>query len=314
MQDSDIVVSYVVTVYNKEPYIGYTVASLLTQEGNIPSEYIFVDDVSSDRSLEVIAEATRGIANVTVVKNMVNRGPSVRLNQGARLAKGKYIQFIDSDDIMAANATAVMLRLIEQYNADVVHGSWDKTGIKSAELVGRRLNDNAHYKVSDAPLEFVFKERIRRMCQMVRRETFLEAGGSDEKVFIQDESLGLRLARVAKRFIWLDAPVIFIPALEGELSRNVFQLNHDRFLANYHMITQFPDLNETARRQLYRRCVSSFWKQQRRMHGWLPLLFSPIFARYVQSKWRLLPVDRPWLDDTNQFFLQLTGVLRVKPE
>ena len=121
MQDSDIVVSYVVTVYNKEPYIGYTVASLLTQEGNIPSEYIFVDDVSSDRSLEVIAEATRGIANVTVVKNMVNRGPSVRLNQGARLAKGKYIQFIDSDDIMAANATAVMLRLIEQYNADVVH-------------------------------------------------------------------------------------------------------------------------------------------------------------------------------------------------
>lgn len=311
MQNNDIVVSYVVTVYNKEPYIGHTVASLLQQEGNIRSEYIFVDDVSKDRSLEVIEEATKGIDNVTIIKNTTNRGPSIRLNQGARLARGRYIQFIDSDDIMAANATAVMLRLMEQYDADLVHGGWDKTGIKSAKLVGRRINDNAPYKVSDKPLEFVFKERIRRMCQMVKRETFLQAGGSDEGVFIQDESLGLRLARVSKRFVLLDAPVIFIPELEGELSSNVSQLNHDRFLAHYHMITEFPNLDETARRQLYRRCVSSFWKQQRLMHGSFKLLLSPIFARYLYSKWRLPPVDRPWLDKTNAFFRQLHGVLRV---
>ena len=310
MSADEIVVSYVVTVYNKEPYIGYTVASLLGQEGGIPSEYIFVDDVSNDRSLDVVAQATQNIPNVTIIKNSVNRGPSIRLNQGARIARGKYLQFIDSDDIMAANATAVMVKLIEQHDADLVHGSWDKTNIKSAELVGRKISEGATFKVSDKPLDFVFKERIRRMCQLVRRDTFLNAGGCDEGVFIQDESLGLRLARVAKRFVLLNAPVIFIPQIEGELSRNVSQLNHDRFLASYHMIVEFPQLDDITRRRLYRRCVSSRWKQERLMRG-PRSIFTSLFIRYVQSKWQLLPVDRSWLDETNHFFRQLTGVLRV---
>ena len=310
MPTNDIIVSYVVTVYNKEPYIGHTVASLLLQEGEIKSEYIFVDDVSTDRSLDIIAEVTKNIPNVTIIKNTVNKGPSIRLNQGARIAQGKYLQFIDSDDIMAANATRVMLGLMEKYDADVVHGSWNKTNIRSVDLVGRRINEKAAYKVSDHPLDFVFKERIRRMCQMVRRETFLDAGGCDESVFIQDESLGLRLARVAKRFVLINAPVIFIPELEGELSQNVSQLNHDRFLASYDMIKEFPTLDETTRRRLYRRCISARWKQERLMRGTLAL-FSPIFTYYVKSKWCLLPVDVSRLDEANQFFVLLKGVRRV---
>lgn len=312
MPSSDIAVSYVVTVYNKEPYIGYTIASLLQQEGGFRSEYIFVDDVSTDRSLDIIAEKTQGVENVVIVKNSSNGGPSVRLNQGARMARGKYLQFIDSDDILAANATAVMVRLMEERDADVVHGGWEKTGLASVALLGRRIKDNAPYRLSGRPMDFVFKERIRRMSQLVRREVFLQAGGCDEGVFIQDESLGLRLARVARRFILLRAPVLLIPAVEGELSRNVSQLNHDRFLASYHMIVQFPALDEVARRRLYRRCVSSRWKQQRLMRGTLRALFSPVFLRYFSTKWSLPPVDRAWLDQTNNFFTGLPGVLRVK--
>lgn len=312
-QEDEIIVSYVVTVYNKEPYIGYTVQSLLTQEGGFRSEYIFVDDVSKDRSVDIIAQATKDVPDVTIVRNTVNRGPSIRLNQGAKMARGRYIQFIDSDDVMSANATAVMIRLMEQYNADVVHGSWERTNMKSAELVGRRLDDNAPCKVSDNPLEFVFKERIRRMCQMIRRDTFLASGGSDEGVFIQDESLALRLARVSKRFVLLDAPVILIPALEGELSRNTSQLNHDRFLASYHMLTSFPSLDEAARRRLYRRCVSARWKQERLMKGTLRAAFSTIFLRYLYSTWFLMPVDEKALRDMHRFFTQLQGVHRTAP-
>ncbi len=308
---NEITVSYVVTVYNKEPYIGHTVRSLLQQEGGFRAEYIFVDDVSTDKSLDVIADVTKGVPNVIVIKNTINSGPSVRLNQGARMARGKYLHFIDSDDIMAANATNVMVRLMEEHDADVVHGSWEKTGVKSAELIGRKVNENAPYKVSDKPLEFVFRERIRRMCQMVRRETFLLAEGCDEACFIQDESLGLRLARVARRFVLLDAPVLLIPLVEGELSRNVSQLNHDRFLASYHMITRYPTLDEVTRRRLYRRCVSSFWKQQRLMRGTLRAVLSAGFARYACVKWTLQPVDMAWLAETDRFFAGLKGVLRV---
>src|SRR5579884_1190607 len=104
MENAEITVSYVVTVYNKEPYVGTTVRSLLEQDGPQKAEYIFVDDVSTDRSVQVIEEATRGRPDVTIIKNTVNAGPSVRLNQGARLARGQYLQCFDSDDVMAAGS------------------------------------------------------------------------------------------------------------------------------------------------------------------------------------------------------------------
>jgi glycosyltransferase involved in cell wall biosynthesis len=307
----DITVSYVVTVYNKEPYIGHTATSLLKQEGNIKSEYIFVDDVSSDRSLEVIEEVTRGVPNVTIVKNSSNAGPSIRLNQGAKLARGKYLQFIDSDDILAANATSLMLSLMAAHDADVVHGGWDRTETESEKLIGRRVPENSQYIVSDNPMEFVFQQRIRRMSQMVRRDTFMKAGGCDERVFIQDESLGLRLCRVARRFIVLKAPILLIPKVEGELSRNVSQLNHDRFLAYRDMIVDFPDLDETARRRLYRRCVSALWKQKRLMRGHLRAALSTDFVHYMQSRWRLQPVNDNELAHMTEFFASLKGVRRV---
>ncbi len=307
----NITVSYIVTVYNKEPYIGHTATSLLKQDGNIPSEYIFVDDVSTDRSLAVIEEVTRGVLNVTIVKNSTNAGPSVRVNQGARLARGKYLQFIDSDDILAANATSLMLALMEAHDADVVHGGWTKTETESEKLIGRRVPENAEYIVSDNPMAFVFQQRIHRMSQLVRRETFMQAGGCDERVFIQDESLGLRLSRVARRFIVLKAPILLIPKVEGELSRNVSQLNHDRFLAHRDMLVDFPDLDETARRHLYRRCLSAMWKQHRLMRGKLRATLSPDFLRYVRSKWTLEPVNDNELAQMTEFFASLQGVRRV---
>lgn len=305
------VISYVVTVYNKEPYIGHTFKSLLTQEGHIPAEYIFVDDVSPDRSVEVLEQMSAGMNNVTIIKNTQNAGPSIRLNQGAKLARGKYLQFIDSDDIMAANASLTMLTLLEKNDADVIYGRWKKTGIASEKLLGTRIDDDAEYIVSDSPLAFQFEQRILRMTQMVRRDTFVASGGCDERVFIQDESIALRLARVSKRFILLDAPVVLVPSVEGELSRNVSQLNHDRFLATRDMLIDFPEMDDHIRRLLYRRCVSAVWKQERHTRGMPQAIFTKAFADYMRSRMSLMPVDMKKLNEMTRYFESLLGVRRV---
>jgi glycosyltransferase involved in cell wall biosynthesis len=307
----DPVISYIVTVYRKEPYVGYTAKSLLQQEGGLPSEYIFVDDVSPDRSLAVVEEVTKGVPNVTIIRNSENKGPSIRLNQGAKLARGRYLQFIDSDDIMAANASLTMLNLAQKHDADVVYGRWKKTDIPSNKLLGRRMHDDAPYKVSDSPLDFQFEERILRMTQMVSRDTFLKSGGCDERIFIQDESIVLRLARVARRFILIDEPVVFVPKIEGELSGNRSQLNHDRYLANRHMLLDFPDLSEIHRRRFYRRCVSAMWKQVRDTKPLARRYMSSAFFRYLGSCMELRAVDAIRLSEMDHFFATLAGVRRV---
>lgn len=308
----DILISYIVSIYNKERYVGYTAQSLLKQEGGFKTEYIFVDDVSTDRSLAVIEDVMMGVPNVAIIRNTVNQGPSVRVNQGARLARGKYLQFIDSDDVLAANATQLMLSLMEEHKADIVHGGWDKTGEDIAKLVGRRVSENPSFIVSDRPLDMVFSERTRRMQQLVRRETFLAAGGCDEAVFIQDESLPLRLARAANCMILLHAPVLLIPKIEGALSGNVSQLNHDRFLASRNMLVNYPALDEVTRRRLYRRCISSAWKQKRQMSGVIGALPSKWFTRYAHSKLKLQPVDHAVLQEMEAFFAGIPNVRRME--
>ena len=96
---SDIDVSFVMTVYNKEKFLPSVLKALLNQSGLKNPEFIFVDDVSKDRSVEIIEEMTKGLPNVQIVRNPKNQGISIRINQGIALAHGKYVRMLDSDDI-----------------------------------------------------------------------------------------------------------------------------------------------------------------------------------------------------------------------
>src|SRR5690606_28743726 len=98
------------------------------------------------------------------------------------------------------------------------------------------IADEALIEMSDHPLQMVLTGRFLRMQFMARRDTYLKAGGADERVFIQDESIPLRLAAQAKRWLKLHDTVMYVPHIEGALSRNVSQLNHDRFLAHYYLL------------------------------------------------------------------------------
>lgn len=84
-------VSFVMTVYNKEYYLPAVLKALLNQTGLKNPEYIFVDDLSKDRSVEIIEEMTRGIENVTIVRKDKNEGISISINRGIALARGEWV-------------------------------------------------------------------------------------------------------------------------------------------------------------------------------------------------------------------------------
>ena len=105
----DIDVSFVMSVYNKEYYLPAVLEALLNQIGLENPEFIFVDDVSKDKSVEIIREATKGMDNITIVAKTQNDGTSKTVNQGIELAKGKWIRMLDSDDILPLDSTKIML-------------------------------------------------------------------------------------------------------------------------------------------------------------------------------------------------------------
>jgi hypothetical protein len=117
------------------------------------------------------------------------------------------------------------------------------------------------YRVSDAPLATIATGRgFVRMAWLVTAELFRAAGGCDPRIFIQDESLPLRLGLHARRFVDLRAFVTTASAAGGHLSRARAQQHHDRFLASYNLLRDNPELPADIARALARKCFSAAWK------------------------------------------------------
>lgn len=278
----EIDVSFVMSVYNKEHYLPHVLKALLNQTGVKNPEYIFVDDVSVDKSVEIIKEMTKGLPNVTLEINEKNLGISPTVNKAIMHAKGKWVRMLDSDDIFPLDSTEKMIELAEKHNADIVYGTFKKTGKKASELTIIYMDKGFNYKYSPDTLMTILNGRFTRMGQLIKREVLHKAGGADDRVFIQDETIPIRAGIVGKGVIKIDGEVVLVPEEIGNFSGNKTQLNADRFLAYYYAIIDNPHICEKALRRMYQKAVSAYWKEVKKTskHPY----FSKAFWGYMGNK------------------------------
>ena len=104
-------VSVLLTAYNREEYIVASIESVLAQTcGNF--ELIVVDDRSSDATLSIAREYERKDSRIRVHANERNLGDYGNRNLAASLARGEFLKFHDSDDIMYPHCLEVMVRYL----------------------------------------------------------------------------------------------------------------------------------------------------------------------------------------------------------
>ena len=306
----DIDVSFVMTVYNKEYYLPSVINALLNQTGLENPEYIFVDDVSTDKSVDIIRDMTKGLKNVKIFANTENRGISVRINQGIMAAEGKYTRMLDSDDIFPLDSTQKMKQLAEELSADMVYGCFTKTGKEPQELEHEFMTDNFTYDFDKDALRTVLNGRFTRMGQLIKTEVLQKAKGADERVFIQDESIPLRAAMYAHGIVKIHDNVVLVPKELGNFSGNKIQLDNDRFMAYCYMILDNQHLPADIQKMLYSRALSAYWKFVKKT-SFCPYL-KPIFFKYLISKiCKPLP-DIAYLKKMQKVFLDLPNVRRIK--
>lgn len=304
-------VSFVMTVYNKEYYLPSVLKALLNQSGLDNPEFIFVDDLSKDRSVEIIREYTKDIPNVKIIANKENRGISVRINQGIEAAEGEYIRMLDSDDIFPINSTEKMLQLARELNAGMVYGHFTKTGKEPQELEKEYLEEFTYEYNQDA-LMTVLTGSYTRMGQLIKADVLKKAKGADERVFIQDESIPLRAAIYADGIVKMTANVVLVPKEIGNFSGNRIQLDNDRFMAYCYTILDHPELREECLRLMYQRAVSAYWKYTRKTRKFP--YFTKIFWIYLANKIMPQHPNIEYLNSMKEEFLSLTNVRRIQKQ
>lgn len=115
---SNIKVSVIIPVYNSDKYIKNTIKSIINQ--SLPDiEIICINDGSTDNSKSILDELSV-LDNRIKVVHQENKGVSYTRNKGISIASGKYLGFVDSDDIIDTNMYETLYNKATEFDCDIV--------------------------------------------------------------------------------------------------------------------------------------------------------------------------------------------------
>lgn len=287
-------VSYVITVFNKARFLRHVAAGLRAQTGAFAREFLFVDDGSTDESPSVLASIAAELGDARVL-TQANKGPAAATNAGIAAARGAYVKLVDGDDVLAPHATERLLAALEAENAAwaYMHPSCFRDYDADAPFAA------ALEALAPAPAPFetrpVLARETLRGAQtnpsaiLARTDLLRRAGGCDERVFVQDYSLELRLATREAAAV-VREPLVAIPRqTEGRISGAQPQILHDVSLAVHFHLKDGPALPRAIRKFLVRRVAQRTWAWARRRANVSPL--SADFARFLAANLGALDDD-----------------------
>ena len=136
-------VSIITPTFNSEKYIQQTIQSVQNQTYQ-NWEMIIVDDCSSDNTIQIVEDIQNTEPRIILIKSDKNSGPAVSRNKGIEKAQGKYLTFLDADDI---------------WFEDFIQNSIDtiqKTGIHFVFSSYKRSNEQLNFIYSD----FIVPEKV----------------------------------------------------------------------------------------------------------------------------------------------------------
>ena len=129
-----ISISIVIPVYNTERYVCQCVDSILKQSFQ-DFEIIIIDDASTDASYEIVKQKYSKLEKVKILQNASNLRQGLTRNIGMKAAKGKYLYFMDSDDVLLPKGLEHLYTEAEKHRADIMHMSewWEPAEENFAE-------------------------------------------------------------------------------------------------------------------------------------------------------------------------------------
>lgn len=209
--------SVVVPVYNTERYLTECVRSLQAQTFK-DMEILLIDDGSTDGSPALCDSFAAADPRIRVF-HKANEGLGFTRNYGLERARGEYVTFFDSDDVMHPDAYAECIRQMEREQADMVRFDY-------ARFFDSGEHAPEHY--TGAPVIFSTPEDMRMLalcifdvpsgaskrydiggssCMAVYRRELLVSRGlrfvSEREYISEDYVFNLEFYRLARRVVWL---------------------------------------------------------------------------------------------------------------
>jgi glycosyltransferase involved in cell wall biosynthesis len=245
------VVSVIIPTYNRAGLVADAIDSVLRQT-EVRFEVIVVDDGSTD---DTAARLNAYGDRIRCVRQR-QQGVSAARNHGVRLARGRWLAFLDSDDQWLAGKLAAQLALHDvepRFGISQTAQRWVRNG--------RHVNQCAHHQ---APTGDYFMPSLQRCmispsAAMVRRDHFEAVGGFDESLTVcEDYDLWLRLASRTELGFIARPLVIKRAGHGGQLSERYWGMDRFRVAALMRLLVEgelSPEQRRAVREVVRRKCA-----------------------------------------------------------
>lgn len=262
-----MLLSIIIPVYKVEVYINLCLNSIVKQNIEAYVELIIVNDGTPDNSMNIVASYAVDHSNIRII-NQTNQGLSAARNAGLKIAKGDYVWFVDSDDMIVPGGIKYVLNTISEHI--------DIDCIASALLLKKEIDGtcsieftpNKKYKTS---LDYLFDKYNIGACQRyILRKQFLIDNNLYfmNGVYHEDGDFCPRMLYKAQSFLMLEKPIyIYLLRTTGSImSSRKTKMNYD-LVRIYKRLDNFCDTEVRS---------EDYWKFKARIFGCLKntILFS----------------------------------------
>ncbi len=239
--DATFQCSIIIPVCNKAELTANCLTALAHHTQRTTYEVILVDNGSTDETPSLLTSLGR---DVQVIRNAENLGFAKACNQGAKVARGRYLVFLNNDTIPQPDWLDALVREVEEYPDVAVVGSkllYPDETVQHAGVAFSRKDRIPYHLYQGFPANAPAVNRRRELqcvtaaCMLIRREVFLTVGGFDEgyRNGFEDIDLCLKVRERGHRVVYQPHSVV-IHLEEQTPGRKVHdQENIGRFLERW---------------------------------------------------------------------------------
>ena len=215
-----IIVSVIIPYYKKKDYIKSTIKSVLNQTFK-NFEIIVVYDDKDRNDLLYLNEIKKTDKRIKIILNSKNIGAGLSRNKAIKYARGKYIAFLDSDDLWNKKKIEMQLNFMKKNLYDISHTSYCIINEKGDKIGARKAKDLTYH-------DLITSCDIGLSTVMIKKKFFKKNLFFNLKTK-EDYVLWLKLARKRNKFFGLDKRLTYWRSLDDSLSSSTIQKLFDGY-------------------------------------------------------------------------------------
>lgn len=191
-------ISVLITLFNRVEYIESCIRSVYASDFE-GYEVIVLDDKSTDGSFEKVKELQTEFRDLKVFQNKENLGQFPNRNAIVALAEGKYIKFIDSDDLLYSHTLKIMHNFISEHPSAgaAVQDPFAKNSKKYPLFLGSKEAFKYNFFTNNIFLG-------GPSGSIIRRDVFFDLGGYKTDLLLEDNLFWVRIAE--------KMPIVILPS------------------------------------------------------------------------------------------------------